>query len=275
MKRRQIILWMLVAAGVAAWWMEHRRTAQLESMIGRSDGDALRLTELRREHARLTETLQEADPEGWRRDIGAAQATVARSATAPMPPARAATGALVPGEWSPARAWQDRGRATPEEAVETALWAAAGGDLEAFRRTVYLSDATRAAAQALWAQLPPAERARYASADDLVAAYSIARIPLGAAQLVWLNRSDENDALAAVFLRNPPGEIGKVNYTSAADSGPGRQAQDLPPMAVPDETSVTAYLALHRSADGWQLLVPPRAVTEIASRLAGPAGVAK
>ncbi len=66
---------------------------------------------------------------------------------------------LRPGTWTPAAAWKNQGQATPEAAVETMLWAAAGGDLSALKNTLALAPDARVERQQIYLQayLPATE----------------------------------------------------------------------------------------------------------------------
>jgi hypothetical protein len=69
----------------------------------------------------------------------------------------------------PAAEWRNAGGATAAAALETVLWAAAGGEVEEFAKRIRFDAAARTAALALLQSLPPAERARHASPEALMA----------------------------------------------------------------------------------------------------------
>jgi hypothetical protein len=91
---------------------------------------------------------------------------------------------LRPGTWTPTTAWKNQGQATPEAAVETMLWAAAGGDLSALKNTLALAPDTQSKAADLLASLPSGISETYASPEDLMALLVAGNVPLDSAQVV-------------------------------------------------------------------------------------------
>lgn len=260
-------LLILVAALGIFWAVERFQTNLLRTQLAAVDDRPREIAGLQREQARLRALQQGEDKDALLRRIAAERARLHASAE-PSHASSAAPEPLDEGEWKPVQDWKNCGQATPAATVETTLWAAAGGDVATFKRLIVLSDQTRAAADALLARLPPEARAQFASAEDLVASYSMARVPLGEAQAVWFNQSGPNDATVAVFLKNPATPTGAVDFTPATPASVDKRA---PPQAPPDHETSTAYLALRRGANGWQLVVPPQAVDQIAKPLGSPA----
>lgn len=77
----------------------------------------------------------------------------------------------VPVKLIPASEWKNAGRATTAAAVETLLWAGAGGDVETMANAIVLDPTARAKAEAMFARLPDATRADYGSPEKLVALF--------------------------------------------------------------------------------------------------------
>lgn len=160
--------------------------------------------------------------------------------------------------------------------METALWAAAGGDIATLKDLLQLDGAVRAKAEEILARLPISSRAAYASAENLIAAFTTKSIPLGDAQLVWQHQPGPDEAVACVFLRNPdpslaaapprPSEIPE-SREEAIQRARLRAANKIPPMAPPNHREMAAYLSLSHSDDGWRLVVPLSAVEKIAKEL--------
>lgn len=84
----------------------------------------------------------------------------------------------------PAAQWRDRGAEEPVGAVETLLWAAAGGDLERMSELLLLNGAARDRAEAVWARLTPAARSEFGEPKSLVAALTAVSVPLGPAKVL-------------------------------------------------------------------------------------------
>ena len=129
----------------------------------------------------------------------------------------------------PAREWRNAGGATAAAALETVLWAAAGGDVEAFAKRIRFDAAARMAALELLRSLPPAEQSKHSSPEALMAYLTIKDVPAGTALVTnWSGRSDitrsANVTLAApgqqtkramlVFVRD--GEEWKLRATETA-----------------------------------------------------------
>jgi hypothetical protein len=197
------------------------------------------------------------------------------------PPASLSLSATSIGEWFPANRWRNCGTSAPRDTLETALWAAAGGDIRRFSQLIEVSDEVRAKANELIAQLPVQSRAQYPTAEGLLAAFAIKRIPLGSAQVVWAQQRDTDNATLCVFLRDPaipqPPSIESSMPTRGLIAVPeatqdGTSHPDFPPPTIqPTDHTIAAYLSLHRSADGWRLVVPINAVDKIAKEITGTA----
>lgn len=261
------LLLLLLAVVGATWWIERMTAARLAFEIEAARTERSELDAALRDRERLRAQLAD---EGERARL--------HRASAPRPPMPAApdreeAAGVVPasnltlGEWRQSREWGNRGQTTPHAAIETMLWAAAGGDIASLKNLLSLADATRAKADQLFARLPASERERYASPEDLIAAFTIKAIPIGEAQLVWLNIADPDNAAAGVYLKNPPGEIGAADFATKTATAKDDPLELRPPQLASDDTSSVAYLLLHREGDAWRFVVPPSAIDKIAKDL--------
>lgn len=172
--------------------------------------------------------------------------------------------ALVVGEWLSSVSWANRGQSTPIAAIETTLWAAAGGDIVALKNLVQLDDPVRAAAEALLSRLPASTRSIYTSPEHLVAAFTIQSIPIGHAQLVWHHQPSADEAFACVFVQNPD-----ASPTAAPSAAPPDEP-NTPPSNPAVTNTRAAYLSLRRADAGWQLVVPASAIDQIAKEIGAP-----
>jgi len=251
----------------AAWSIERLSATRLAIEVDTRRGQVRELTELRRERDRLRTLQPSIDELASLRLAAAGRAPLQIQPAAPETASTLSHPPLPLGDWSPAREWQNRGRATPHATIETTLWAAAGGDTGTLKNLLSLTEETRTQADALLARLPASARTLYASPEDLIAAFTIKNIPIGEAQLVWLNENGADDATACVFLKKPPTAVGSP---APAPSQPaGVDPRDRPPPALPaDGRTMFAVLSLHREDDAWHLVVPPSAVNRIAKELA-------
>lgn len=291
----------LILAAAALWSVQRIAAARLAVELEARREEQRELAAAQREHQRLGALQPGADELAALRAAGADHARL-RAALARREESRAAPRPPLPlGEWTPASEWRNCGQATARAAVETTLWAAAGGDVAALQRLLLFAEPVREQAAALLARLPAAARAHYHSAEQLVAEFTVRNIPLGQAQLVWFNQSSADDAAACVFLQAPPsGDIApaaepavvaavnprieelqaalgrattreeavnlakRIKAERAAD--PGRE----PPRARDNSRRGQAFLTLHREAEAWRLVVPSSAVEAIARELALP-----
>lgn len=261
---------LVLVALAAAWVVEKSSAARLASEIETHRMQQREFARLQRERDRLRALLPSAEElETLSRDA-AEHARVQHEIdlqttkhAAPMP-------TLPVGEWTSAGDWKSRGQATPHATVETALWAAAGGDVAALKSLFSLPVETRTQAEALFAGLPATSRALYASPEDLIAAFTIKNIPVGEAQVVWFNETGPDDATVGLFLKNPPNppESATPASTPAAPADP----RDRPPPTLrADGRTAEAFLSLHRDGEVWRLVVPPSAVNKIAKELTATA----
>jgi hypothetical protein len=142
-------------------------------------------------------------------------------------------------EMVPAEAWRNRGRATPTDTMETALWAAAGGDVAALAEMLTLTPPARTKAEALLTQLPQSIRSQCATPEELVALMGTNDVPLGSAMIL----------------------VPEVK----AELGTWRVAQ------ISDEDGKTrrVAIALEEKGGEWSLVVPERAIDRYAARLKG------
>lgn len=170
--------------------------------------------------------------------------------TAPDAPVRDAvesTGIAL-GEWAPYTAWHNEGQATPMAALDTALAAAATGNVALFDELLDLTDSERARLRAMHDNLPAKLQAAYPRPESLVSAVSIRNIPLGSAQVVWIHETDTEHAVACVFLRAVP-------YPSEQPSGAPADVRSAP--------TVPLLLSFHRDGSSWGLVVPKQMVDDL------------
>jgi hypothetical protein len=211
-----------VAAGVY-WGSEKHVTGQLQGRLdGMIDNQEL-IDRLRREHLRLIRLQpKRAEIAEYGKDSQA-------SGTSP----NVGTGSLRTGLWAASSAWKNEGRATPEAAVETMLWAAAGGDLDVLHDTLVLTPDARSKAAEILDRLPAETRQQYLTPEDLMGVVVAGNVPLGSAQLVARQQNWEGQATEFLRLKDSSGRTRLV------------------------------YLQLRQAPDGWKLTVPKSAVEQI------------
>lgn len=142
----------------------------------------------------------------------------------------------------PASEWKNVGRATPEAAVETALWAAAGGDLDVLVGTLGFDVVARAKMESLFNGLPDAARSQYSSPEHLVALLLAKDVPPESTmQVTGEDVSTDHPTYTSLHLQ-------------------------LQPVTGPTK-SVT--LIMQQQDGGWKVMVPANVVDKFGNALKG------
>ena len=250
--------------GLAVTWALHQMaTIDLRAQLDVTHQSIAEVAELKRERDRLLRLHREAHDRVRSEDAAAAPARPPQEVVHESLEPRSAISTLTAGEWLPIREWKNRGQATVTATVETALWAAAGGDVEILKDLLQLDDSVRAKADAVLAHLPEASRAMYPSAEHLIAAFTTKSVPLGDVQLVWHHQPGPDDAVACVFVKNAEANLASASTTPLPEALPSK----VPPMAQPNHKTIATYLSLRRTEDRWRLVVPLTAIEKIAKEL--------
>jgi hypothetical protein len=277
---RRILIAVVIAAVAAVWWYEQAETRALESRLRQLRSSTAERDAASAEQRQLKAALA-SKPK--RRELIAVRADLERLRQ--PPPASASLAATPIGEWFPVNRWRNCGTSAPRDTLETALWAAAGGDIHRFSQLIEVPDEVSAKANELIAQLPVQARGQYPTAESLLAAFAIKRIPLGSAQVVWAQQSDPDDATLCVFIRDPavlqpPANVIPAHLRTDDEIPPGHALDStiavenremVPPMIQASDHTIATYLSVHRGPDGWRLVAPNNAVDKIAKEISGTA----
>jgi hypothetical protein len=232
-------------------------TAELKAQLAIQRARLSHLAELRLENTRLRERDQSRKTSDSnetallqaKSELTARQRELAamkkREVEAPFALDRLAVGKILTGAQ-----WRNVGRATPEAALETALWAAAGGDVAEFANSLtFIPDGSERAATALLESLSPLERERYRTPGGLIAALTIPDVPTGSVEVrEWGDRHSfqmMEQASVSVLLSSTDGK------------------------------SKVVTLNMIQLPDGWKLAVLKGAVDKYAAQLKGAPVVAK
>lgn len=141
---------------------------------------------------------------------------------------------------TPAEALRNLGRATPESAAETVLWAAVGGEVEALSNAFVFTPTAREKADAWFAGLSEGTRRQYGTPEKVIA-LMIAKDAAGLSGMQVLGQKEV-----------APDNVGvRVRFGSAD----GKTKDD--------------NLLMRRGNDGWQMVVPDNAVEKFARQLSG------
>lgn len=172
--------------------------------------------------------------------IAAKKQRDAEQKLAPPPPPEPRTDPAQPYEFGRnlrAEQWQNRGFATPENTLETVLWSAAGGDLDALKAALHFDATGRIEAEAVLAGLPAAARENYRTPEGLVTLFIAGDAPLGSLNVLSRQNTGPDSAVAYAALTDTNGAI--------------RQA----------------CLSFVRDGDRWRLVVPANAISKVAQRV--------
>lgn len=210
-----VVMGMIGASGVVLW-RQRETQEQLRGNLGRWRGENQALAQLREENRRQAATEPSAaELENLRADHAAIprlraeiDALRERIRRAPEPSATPVPARFAVGSKVAAAEWRNAGTATPRAALETVLWAAAGGDIDTFASCLGLGEGRiRQAATALLESLPAEQRAQYRTPERLVAFLAIRDVPLGAARVIDWNEIGGaiSQAFAHLQLSAPDG----------------------------------------------------------------------
>jgi len=183
---------------------------------------------LRRELSELRERIQ--------RRLDAARTPVAAN-TVPRPTASV----TLPAARGPEN-WRNVGRENPSAAIETALWAAQGGDVQLLSESLLLGPAGASQARALLNRLPASLRSDITTPEQLV---------------------------ALLMAGNPPQE--KMVVPGQGEELPGEKgARRVVTQVRPDGEQRQAVVVTAKVDDRWKLVVPDPVVGTYLQVVTGP-----
>ena len=150
----------------------------------------------------------------------------------------AGTETSVATKLTPAEALKNAGKATPEAATETALWAAVGGDVDTLSNTMVFTPSAREKADAWFASLSDATRQQYGSPEKVIALM----IAKDAASLAGMQVVGQKEIA--------PDNVGvRVRF------------------ATSDGKTKDDSLLMRRVADGWRMVLNDAVVEKFARQL--------
>lgn len=146
---------------------------------------------------------------------------------------------VVPYNMVQAGAWKNSGKASPEAAAESLMWAADSGDLEALAGAIILEGGARDAAAALYAKLPAEARKVYDSPEKLIALLLARDTDARAMQVLGASIAG-SEALVSLRLQKDDGKTKEEGYQ------------------------------FRKTDDGWRLVLPTKAVEKMSKKLSEP-----
>lgn len=254
-----IVVGLLLVCTTATLFWQHRQSVALQVEIDRRRNDARVRAQLLAENLQLHEAslhakdLDELQAErvavdSLRNDLAAIELraqTAARKPARPLPTPWTGPGLpdspLMQGEVTAAQ-WRDAGAATPQAAFESALWAAADGDVKALADLLTLHPDARAKAEDYFATLPAALKTELGSAGQLLALLTAKDVPLGSARITGMLPTNESRARLITQLTDTNGQKKNVSFNFLAENG------------------------------RWRIVVPAEVVAKYRDRLSAPPG---
>jgi hypothetical protein len=235
-----LLLALAVVAG-AALWLQRQSAAQLRDELGLLRDENRKLAGLRAENARLVA----AQPSAAQLDAMRADHAAVRQLRGEIEKLKADTDrqaheierASAPPV--PASEWKNAGRATPAATIETMMWAAVRNDVATFASTVGFDPKLRPAVDRFFETLPETTRTRYGTPEQLIAEFMMPELAAMAAgmHIGQETQAANGDTQLIVGLQNRAGVIRESPST------------------------------LRHADDGWQVVVSPQAVQQIANRI--------
>ena len=246
----------LLAVGLGATWITRRsellalqreltRTREAQSARIQPQSPAVPPSQALGDSSNARAAEEEADRAAivrWRAEIQQIKArALARAQPRNAPKEVAAPPLSMLNEMVPSAQWKNAGQATPAATFETALWAAAAGDVDALSRLLSIDPVVRVEAIKLMQKLPESLRHEYTTPEQVIALFSARDVPVdGAAQVL------------------DPGTTGPVGTRLVAV------------VRGADNSRRQAHLTLKQEGAGWRFVVPVSAVERYAALIKGP-----
>lgn len=130
--------------------------------------------------------------------------------------------------------WRNVGADSPEAAIETTLWAAAGGDTEVMASLFDLDASVRQRSEELLKSLPDDFQSQFSTVEQFVAFMTVRDVPLGSAQIMRKSHRADGEMLA-IKLINQDGDAKMLHLTT-------RQVGNAWKLVVP-ESAIDHYFA--------------------------------
>lgn len=145
----------------------------------------------------------------------------------------------------PVERWKNLGLATPSDTVQSVIWAATGGEVDALAAMLAFDPESRTAADAFYASIPASSRNLFPSADALMATAVSSRLPANLKKAELVDTANETaDLVRATF---------KLERQSKSN----------------EEPRVVTF-RFQRFGEDWKLLVPKSVVREFQASMQAP-----
>lgn len=247
---RIVLLIVMVAVAVAAILRQRRLNDQFRRELAFIQRVAVERTRLRDENTRLAGIIERQNREEGAREIAAdlerARQNLRALERREEQVVRTKAAGDIAANRDPEKGmvrlehFRNMGRATPAAAVQTAIWAAASADFEEVGKTMMLSEAGRVKAQTLLDQQPTETRARFSSPEKLVG-------------VLFAHDFTDEDGFQLVDTTANGAEKAVVRLRRLKHGVVQGGEREIP---------------LRRSPNGWQMVVPDRAIDDIPDYLA-------
>lgn len=254
---RTWISWSVIAAAAVivggGWWLQRAKGDQLKAELAAKQERRAEWERVSALNRQLRETQIPAEElerlradrqavSRLRDELAALEGAAKKPTPTPAPKAAEAQAAGGRTRTIPSVEWKNAGRESPAAAVETALWAAAGGDVDALAATLFLGEAARRRAETVLAGLSPEARQQYPTPEKFAALFTARDLPsVGELVLFQAAPRSETEIIQTAAVRG--GESGRLKNVE---------------------------LTSRRFDDGWKLEVPESAIDKYAAALKAP-----
>ncbi len=234
-----LVLLLAVGGASVAIAVEARRVAERDRGLAKARQERQFLRRLQEENRKLLG--QQLTAEDIRRlQDERAEARALQAKVKALRNSLAEKGSDDPKSRTLAAEWTYSGRESPRGSFESVLWAASHADVDRLAGLLDFAAGAGPVADALFANLPPAARQEYGSAQKVIATLLAGNFPKDAAAMTDLGESvTGNDAQLSFRIEHADG------------------------------TSRTNLYQFRRSGDGWRLLVPASVMADYEKTLAG------
>lgn len=237
----------LAVLALVLFFGEQRTAAQLRRELEQARAEAREATAWRTENDRLARQAPSTDQLAalradrvalvrLRAEVEALRASV-RAGEPAFEAAKAAAAAT-----SRSSEWRNAGRAAPAATLQTLLWAATQGDVDAMAANLAFAPDDRPQVEGCFSALPATLQSRYGTAEQLVASFTLKNLLLGTVRITEEKHPDNDTATLAVLL--------------TSEKSPGQ----------PSRTKTVALTLRRDPVAGWRIIVPLSVVQTYAGR---------
>ncbi|MFT3869989.1 MAG: hypothetical protein QM715_16185 [Nibricoccus sp.] len=196
-----VLLVLAMVVGFGLWWQAktNLRLREEQSRLKEQSAESNRIKALKMESKPTTVSAEELQ----KLNEAATEAAVVRERIAELKKTNSQMSATAAVPRPVQERWKNLGQASPRDTLHSVIWAATGGEVDALVSLLAFDAESRAAADNMFASIPPESQALFPSADKLVATIIAGRLPtnLTAAEIVEQTEASSDAILAKIRLQ--------------------------------------------------------------------------